>query len=169
MIEADYEYRTGIGNDIHRLVEGRKLILGGVEIPHQMGLVGHSDGDVVLHSVIDAILGAAGMGDIGMFFPDSGDTWKDADSRELLLSVKEGLEEKRWEVVNVDIIVNAEEPKLTPFKAQMKRAVSSILGINFNNVNVKAKTAEGLGPVGTGLAIEATAAVLLRRRLKRKL
>lgn len=169
MIEFDYEYRTGIGNDIHRLIEGRKLILGGVEIPYQMGLLGHSDGDVVLHSVIDAILGAAGMGDIGMFFPDSGDTWKDADSRELLLSVEEGLEEKRWEVVNVDVIVNAEEPKLTPFKAQMKRAVSSILGIDFNNVNVKAKTAEGLGPVGTGLAIEATATVLLRRRLKRKL
>jgi 2-C-methyl-D-erythritol 2,4-cyclodiphosphate synthase len=169
VIEADYEYRTGIGNDIHRLVEGRKLILGGVQIPYQMGLLGHSDGDVVLHSVIDAILGAAGMGDIGMFFPDSGDTWKDADSRELLLNVKEKLEEKHLEVINVDIIVNAEEPKLTPFKAQMKRAVSSILGIDFNNVNVKAKTAEGLGPVGTGLAIESTAAVLLRRRLKRTL
>ena len=169
MTEAGYEYRTGIGNDIHRLIEGRNLILGGVQIPCQMGLLGHSDGDVVLHSVIDALLGGAGMGDIGMFFPDSGDTWKDADSRELMLSVKEMLDEKDWQIINVDVIINAEEPKLTPFKAQMKRTVSSTLGIDFNNVNVKAKTAEGLGPVGQGLAIEATAVVLLRKKLKRGL
>jgi 2-C-methyl-D-erythritol 2,4-cyclodiphosphate synthase len=132
-------------------------------------LFGHSDGDVVLHCVTDAILGAAGLGDIGMYFPDNDDTWKDADSRELLLSVKEELDERRWEVINLDIIVNAEEPKLTPFKAQMKRSISSILGVDFNNVNVKAKTAEGLGPVGQGLAIESTATVLLRRRIKRSL
>ena len=169
MIDADYEYRTGIGTDIHRLAAGRDLMLGGVLVPYRSGLVGHSDGDVVLHAVIDALLGAASVGDIGTLFPDTDEEWKNADSKELLLIVKDLLYEKHWEVVNVDIIVNAEEPKLGPFKAQMKRAVSSILGIDFNNVNVKAKTAEGLGPIGTGLAIESTAAVLLRRRLKRTL
>ena len=169
MIEANYEYRTGIGTDIHRLVPGRDLVLGGVLVPHQLGLVGHSDGDVVLHAVIDALLGAAAMGDIGTLFPDTDEEWKDADSRELLLIVKDLLNEKSWEVVNVDLTVHAEEPKLGPFKGQMKRSISGILEIDFSNVNVKAKTNEGLGEIGTGLAMAATAAVLLRRRIKRTL
>ena len=168
-IEPEYEYRTGIGTDIHRLVEGRDLILGGAMIPFNKGLLGHSDGDVVMHAVIDAVLGAAAMGDIGMFFPDSDDTWKDVDSRELLLTVKEKIEQKNWQVVNVDLIVHAELPKLGPYRGQMKRFISGILGIDFNNVNVKAKTNEGLGEIGTGQAIASTAIVLLRRRLKRKL
>ena len=169
MIEANYEYRTGIGTDIHRLVPGRDLVLGGVLVPHQLGLVGHSDGDVVLHAVIDALLGAAAMGDIGTLFPDTDEEFKDADSRELLLIVKDLLNEKNWEVVNVDLTVHAEEPKLGPFKGQMKRSISGILEIDFSNVNVKAKTNEGLGEIGTGLAMAATAAVLLRRRIKRTL
>jgi len=169
VIEADYEYRTGIGMDIHRLVAGRDLMLGGVLVPYPLGLLGHSDGDVVLHAVIDALLGAASEGDIGTLFPDTDAEWKDADSKELLLMVKDLLVEKRWEVVNVDLIVHAEEPKLERFKGQMKRCISGILGIDFINVNVKAKTNEGLGEIGTGQAMAATATVLLRRRIKRKL
>ncbi len=168
MIEADYEYRTGIGMDIHRLVAGRDLVLGGVLVPYRSGLLGHSDGDVVLHAVIDALLGAASMGDIGALFPGD-EEWKGADSKELLLIVKDLLNEKNWEVVNVDLTVHAEEPKLGPFKGQMKRSISGILEIDFSNVNVKAKTNEGLGEIGTGLAMAATAAVLFRRRIKRTL
>ena len=169
MIEVDYEYRTGIGMDIHRLVAGRDLMLGGVLVPYRAGLLGHSDGDVVLHAVMDALLGAASMGDIGALFPDTDEEWKGADSKELLLVVKDLLAEKQWEVVNVDLIVHAEEPKLEPFKGQMKRCISGILEIDFSNVNVKAKTNEGLGEIGTGLAIATTATALLRRRIKRTL
>ncbi len=169
MIGADYEYRTGIGMDSHRLVAGRDLMLGGVLVPHPSGLLGHSDGDVVLHAVMDALLGAASEGDIGALFPDSDEEWKDADSKEMLLIVKNLLAEKRWEVVNIDLIVHAEEPKLGSFKGQMKRCISGILGIDFINVNVKAKTNEGLGEIGTGLAMAATATALLRRRIKRTL
>jgi len=169
VIEADYEYRTGIGMDIHRLVAGRDLMLGGVLVPYPLGLLGHSDGDVVLHAVIDALLGAASEGDIGTLFPDTDAEWKDADSKELLLMVKDLLVEKRWEVVNVDLIVHAEEPKLERFKGQMKRCISGILGIDFINVNVKAKTNEGLGEIGAGQAMAATATVLLRRSVKRML
>jgi len=169
VIEANYEYRTGIGMDIHRLVGGRDLMLGGVLVPYRSGLLGHSDGDVVLHAVMDALLGAASMGDIGALFPDTDEEWKDADSRELLLIVKDLLNEKNWEVVNVDLIVHAEEPKLESFKGQMKRCISGILGIDFSNVNVKAKTNEGLGEIGTGLAMAATATALLRRKIKRTL
>jgi len=169
VIEVDYEYRTGIGMDIHRLVAGRDLMLGGVLVPYRAGLLGHSDGDVVLHAVVDALLGAASMGDIGAIFP-ADEEWKGADSKELLLIVKDLLAEKQWEVVNVDLIVHAEEPKLEPFKGQMKRCISGILEIDFSNVNVKAKTNEGLGEIGTGgQAIAATATALLRRRTKRTL
>lgn len=167
--DIHYEYRTGIGTDIHRLVPDRKLMLGGVHVPCPLGLLGHSDGDVVLHGVIDAILGASGMGDIGMFFPDSDDAWKDADSSELMSQIKELIEDSRWEVVNVDVIVHAEEPKLEAFKGQMKRSISGLLGIDFVNVNIKAKTNEGFDAVGTSQAIAATAMVLLRRRIKRTL
>ena len=167
--EANYEYRTGIGTDIHRLVAGRDLMLGGVAVPYPLGLMGHSDGDVAIHAVMDALLGAACMGDIGVLFPDSNDKWKDADSKELLGIVNNQLSEKHWEVVNVDLIVHAEEPKLGALKGQMKRCISGILGIDFSNVNVKAKTNEGLGDVGAGHAIAATATALLRRRIKRTL
>lgn len=167
--DIQYEYRIGIGTDIHRLAENRKLMLGGVEIPYNLGLLGHSDADVVLHAVIDAILGAAGMGDIGDMFPDTDPKWRNADSKDLVLLARDELEAKRWEVVNADITVAAERPKLSPFKGQLKRCVSSLLGIDFLNVNVKAKTNEGLGEIGEGLAIGCTAIALLRRRIKRTL
>ncbi len=167
--EHDHEYRTGIGIDIHRLVEGRKLMLGGVHVPYPCGLLGHSDGDVGLHAVIDALLGAAGMGDIGGLFPDTDMKFKDADSKGLLLTVKERIEEKRWVVVNIDLVICAEEPRLESVKGQMKRCIASLLGIDFTAVNVKAKTNEGLGDIGAGEAIAATAIVLLKRKYKRTL
>ena len=166
-IEARYEYRTGIGTDIHRLVAGRKLMLGGIYVPHSLGLVGHSDGDVVLHAVIDAMLGAAGMGDIGTYFPDTNPDFEDADSKEFLQIIKDKVAEKRWQVVNVDVVIHAEQPKLGQLKGQMKRCIAGLLGIDFAVVNVKAKTSEGLGEIGEGRAIAATAAVLLRRQVKR--
>jgi len=163
------EYRSGIGTDIHELVTGRKLMLCGVYVPYPAGLTGHSDGDVGLHAVIDALLGAAGMGDIGTLFPDTQAKWKDADSKELLVIVKEQLEEKDWEIANVDLIIHAEEPSLEPVKGQMKRCIAGLLGIDFTAVNVKAKTNEGFGDVGAGDAIAATAIALLKKKFRRTL
>ncbi len=168
MIEEEpIEFRVGIGTDIHQLVEGRKLMLGGVQVPFGMGLLGHSDGDAVLHAVCDAMLGAAGMGDIGMLFPDNDPKYKDADSKGFLLAIKEKLTEKKWEVINVDITINAEQPRLEPVKGQMKRVIAGLLGIDFNAVNVKAKTNNGLGETGEGTAIGATAVTLIRKKTKR--
>jgi 2-C-methyl-D-erythritol 2,4-cyclodiphosphate synthase len=167
--EHDHEYRTGIGTDIHRFIEGKKLMLGGVVIPFPQGLLGHSDGDVVLHAVIDALLGAAALGDIGTLFPDTDQQFAGSDSRILLVDVKDRLQELRWLIVNVDIIIHLENPRLEPFKAQIKRCIASLLEIDFNAVNVKAKTNEGLGEIGEGLAIAVTAAVLLKRKYKRTL
>jgi 2-C-methyl-D-erythritol 2,4-cyclodiphosphate synthase len=167
--EHDHEYRTGIGTDIHKLVAGKKLMLGGIYVPFPAGLLGHSDGDVALHAIIDALLGAAGLGDIGTLFPETDPKFKDADSKGLLLDIKGRLEEKRWVVVNVDLIIHAEEPRLESVKAQIKRCIASLLGIDFTAVNVKAKTNEGLGDIGTGQAIAATATVLLKRKYKRTL
>lgn len=162
-MERQYEYRTGIGTDIHRLVPDVPLKLGGIEIPFDRGLLGHSDGDAALHALMDALLGAAGLGDIGMMYPDTAPQWKGADSRALLLGVRERIQKDRWKIVNVDLIVHAEEPKLGPFKGQMKRCIAGLLEIDFACVNIKAKTNEGLGEIGRGEAIAATAAVLLRR------
>jgi len=167
--DLNYEYRTGIGTDIHRLVEGRPLKLGGILVPFEKGLLAHSDGDVALHAIIDAIIGAAGFGDIGMIFPDSDPQFKDIDSKELVLKTRDFIASKNWEVVNIDITIAAEEPKLGPYKMQMKRCIADLMGIDFVNVNVKAKTNEGLGEIGTGLAMSAIATVLLRRRIKRSL
>jgi 2-C-methyl-D-erythritol 2,4-cyclodiphosphate synthase len=167
--EHDHEYRTGIGTDIHEVASGRKLMLGGVYIEHPKGLAGHSDGDVVLHAVVDALLGAAGMGDIGTLFPDTDPNWKDADSKEFLQTAKELLEDKRWIVVNVDLIIHTEQPRLEPYKKQIKRCIASLLGIDFEAVNVKAKTNEGFGDIGTGDAIASTAIVLIRRKYRRTL
>ena len=163
------EYRSGIGTDVHRMVEGRKLMLGGVYVPYPAGLAGHSDGDVGLHAIIDALLGASGMGDIGTLFPDTDPRWKNIDSKELLYIVKEQLEKKKWEVVNIDLIIHADEPKLEPVKGQIKRCIAGLLGIDFTAVNVKAKTNEGLGDIGTGEAMAATAISLLRKKPKRTL
>ena len=170
MIEDhDHEYRTGIGTDIHIVAEERRLMLGGVYVPDADGLYGHSDGDVALHALVDALLGAAGMGDIGTLFPDTEPKWRDADSKEFLVIVKEKLEEKRWLIVNIDLIIHAEEPYLGSVKPQIKRCIASLLGIDFNAVNVKAKTNEGLGDIGAGEAIAATAIVLIKRKYKRTL
>ena len=167
--EHDHEYRSGIGTDIHRLIEGRRLMLGGVEVPYHAGLIGHSDGDVVLHAVMDALLGAAGMGDVGTLFPDTDPALKGVDSKGLLLDVKERLQEKRWVVVNVDLTIQAERPNLGPVKKQIKRCIASLLGIDFTAVNVKAKTNEGFGDIGAGDAIAATAIALLKKKYKRTL
>jgi 2-C-methyl-D-erythritol 2,4-cyclodiphosphate synthase len=163
------EYRSGIGTDIHELVVGRKLMLCGIHVPHPSGLAGHSDGDVGLHAVIDALLGAAAMGDIGTLFPDDDPKWKDADSKDLLALVKEQLEEKDWEIANIDLIIHADQPRLEPFKGQMKRCVAELLGIDFATVNVKAKTDNGFGDIGAGDAIAATAIVLLKKKFRRTL
>ena len=170
MIEEDApDYRIGIGTDIHKLVENRRLMLCGIYIPFPLGLFGHSDGDVGIHAVIDALLGASGMGDIGTLFPDTDEKWKNADSKELLLIVKDKLEEKRWQIVNVDLIIHAEMPRLGPYKGQMKRVIAGLLGIDFTAVNIKAKTNEGLGEIGEGQAIAATASALLRKKKRRSL
>lgn len=170
MIEQpDQDYRVGIGTDIHRIAEGRKLMLGGVYVPFPAGLAGHSDGDVALHAIIDAVLGASGLGDIGTLFPDTDAKWKAADSKELLFIVKEQLEAKSWEVVNVDLTIHTEQPRLEPVKGQIKRCIAGLLGIDFTSVNVKAKTNEGLGEIGAGEAMAATAAVLLRKKKRRTL
>ncbi|RKY25396.1 MAG: 2-C-methyl-D-erythritol 2,4-cyclodiphosphate synthase [Planctomycetota bacterium] len=151
------------------MVAGRKLMLGGVYVEYPAGLAGHSDGDVALHAVIDALLGAAGMSDIGTLFPDTDSRWKDADSKELLVIVKEQLEEKRWVIVNVDLIIHAEQPRLELVKGQIKRCIAGLLGIDFTAMNIKAKTNEGLGEIGAGEAIAATATALIKRKYKRTL
>lgn len=166
MIHPQYEYHSGIGTDIHRLVPERKLILGGIEIPFELGLLGHSDGDAVLHAVADAILGAAGQGDIGMMFPDTDPQFKDASSSELLKEVVWHISQEKWEIANVDLIVHAQQPKLGPHRGHIRRHIAELLEIDFANVNVKAKTNEGLDAIGEGKAIAATAVVLLRRKVK---
>ena len=165
--ESRPDYRVGIGTDVHRLVEERKLMLGGVHIPFPLGLLGHSDGDVALHAVIDALLGAAGMGDIGTLFPDSDPRFKDADSKGLLLDVRDRLEAKQWEVVNVDLTIHLESPRMEPHKGHIRRCIADLLDMDFTAVNVKAKTHEGLGEIGRGEAIAATAVVMLRQKRRR--
>jgi len=163
------QYRSGIGTDIHELVSNRKLMLGGIHIPYERGLLGHSDGDAALHAIADALLGAAGLGDIGSLFPDTDPKYKDADSKGLLQAVKEMLDEKNWEIANVDLIIHAEEPNLSQYKGHMKRCISGLLGIDFAAVNVKAKTNEGFGDIGAGDAIAATAIALLMKKYRRTL
>src|SRR5438105_3836345 len=152
---------VGIGYDVHALVEGRKLILGGVEIPHTKGLLGHSDADALLHAITDALLGAAALGDIGSHFPDTDARFKGADSAVLLAEAARRVREKGYEIGNVDSTVIAQAPKLAPHIASMRTRIAQVLGVAVDQVNVKAKTAEKMGPVGEGLAMEARAVVLL--------
>jgi 2-C-methyl-D-erythritol 2,4-cyclodiphosphate synthase len=156
------EQRTGIGYDVHRLVEGRRLVLGGVEIPHERGLEGHSDADALLHAIADALLGAAALGDIGRHFPPGDARWKDADSRDLLARVAALVAEAGYEVVNVDATVIAEAPRLLPYLATMGAAIAATLGIAAGAVNVKATTNEGMGFVGRGEGIGALAIATIR-------
>jgi 2-C-methyl-D-erythritol 2,4-cyclodiphosphate synthase len=153
--------RIGHGYDVHRLVEGRKLILGGVEIPHAVGLLGHSDADVLLHAVMDALLGAAGMRDIGYHFPDTDMRYKGADSRVLLRSVKEKLDEAGYRVSNVDVTMIAQGPKLKPFIPQMTENIAADLQLDISRVNVKATTEEHLGFTGSGEGMSCHAVCLL--------
>ncbi|HZQ35725.1 MAG TPA: 2-C-methyl-D-erythritol 2,4-cyclodiphosphate synthase [Dehalococcoidia bacterium] len=155
--------RVGTGYDIHRLVAGRRLVLGGVELDAEAGLAGHSDADVLLHALIDALLGAAGLGDIGGHFPPNDPRWQDADSRELLRSVAAELAIGGWCVANVDATVIAERPRLAPHLAAMRDSIARTLGVPLGRVSVKAKTNEGLGPVGEGQAISAQAVALIER------
>jgi 2-C-methyl-D-erythritol 2,4-cyclodiphosphate synthase len=153
------EYCSGIGYDVHQMMPGRKLVLGGVKIPYKTGLNGHSDADVLVHAIMDALLGAAGKGDIGEIFPDTDKKFKDISSLLLLRHVAQVLKKAGFKVVNVDCVLLAEEPKINPYKAKMKANIAKALGIDGRQVNVKATTNEGLGFVGRkeGMAAYATA------------
>jgi 2-C-methyl-D-erythritol 2,4-cyclodiphosphate synthase len=153
--------RIGEGWDIHALIEGRKLILGGVEVPYSKGLLGHSDADALLHAITDALLGAAAMGDIGTHFPDTDPQFKGADSATLLAEAARRVRAKGYDVGNVDCTVIAQAPKLAAYKPAMRERIAVVLGVTVDQVNVKAKTAEKMGPVGEGLAMEARAVVLI--------
>ncbi|MDM0080085.1 2-C-methyl-D-erythritol 2,4-cyclodiphosphate synthase [Variovorax sp. J31P179] len=157
------DIRVGEGWDVHQLVAGRKLILGGVEVPHATGLLGHSDADVLLHAITDALLGAAGLGDIGRHFPDTDPQFRGADSSVLLAEAARRVRAAGWQIGNVDSTVIAQAPKLAPHIPAMCQRIAATLGLAVEQVNVKAKTAEKLGPVGEGRAMEARAVALLRR------
>lgn len=156
--------RIGCGYDVHRLIEGRRLILGGVEIPYERGLLGHSDADVLLHAISDALLGAAALGDIGKHFPDSDPAYEGADSLELLRRIAGLLTEKGYEIVNVDATVLLERPKLRPYIDRMRERISAALEIPVSGVSVKASTEEGLGFTGREEGIAAQAVALIEER-----
>lgn len=154
--------RIGMGYDVHRLVEGRKLILCGVEIPYEKGLLGHSDADVALHAIMDALLGAAALGDIGKHFPDTDPAYEGASSMKLLEAVKKLLDEHCFVIENIDATIIAQRPKLLPYMEEMKKNVASALGLTGDRVNIKATTEEGLGFTGSGEGISAQAVCLLQ-------
>ena len=156
-------WRIGEGWDVHRLVAGRPLMLGGLHIPHEKGLDGHSDADVLLHAITDAVLGAAALGDIGRHFPDTDAQFRGADSRTLLAEAMRRVRERGWTLVNVDSTIVAQAPKLAAHMPAIVASVAQALGVAPDQVNVKAKTAEKLGPVGQGQCIEARAVALLQR------
>ena len=156
-------FRVGIGYDIHRLSDGARLVLGGVAIPHDRGLVGHSDADVVLHAVTDALLGAACLPDIGELFPDTDPGFEGVDSRNLLASAMEMIREKGLAPRNIDLIVHAEAPKMSPYKREIAESIAALTDLTPERVNVKAKTNEGLDAVGRAEAVACTAVALLER------
>jgi len=158
------EFKIGHGYDVHRLTEDRKLILGGVEIPYEKGLLGHSDADVLVHAVMDAVLGALGMGDIGKLFPDNDDSYLGADSIRLAEKTRAIMDEKGFAIGNIDATIIAQRPKLSPFTEIMKRNIAAAYGCNTELVNVKATTEEGLGFTGSGEAIAAHAVCLIRKK-----
>jgi 2-C-methyl-D-erythritol 2,4-cyclodiphosphate synthase len=153
--------RFGLGNDAHRLVPDRKLILGGVEIPHELGLLGHSDADVLAHAISDALLGALALGDIGKYFPDADPKWKGADSLKLLGAVVDMLKERCWHVVNIDATVLCERPKLAPHIVKMRENIAAVVGVDVDCISVKATTVEGMGAIGRkeGISVMAIAAI----------
>ena len=153
--------RIGHGYDVHRLVEGRTLILGGVNIPYEKGLLGHSDADVLVHAIMDALLGAAALGDIGNHFPDSDESYKNADSIELMRKVIDLISEKGYEIENIDSTIIAQSPKLAPYIPKMRQIIADALGIDLSQVSVKATTEEKLGFTGSGEGIAAQAIALI--------
>lgn len=155
--------RVGLGYDLHRLIEGRKLFLGGVEFDFSKGEDGHSDGDVLLHAVTDALLGASGLGDIGSYFPPEDEKWKDADSKLLLQKVWNNVRNEGWKIVNIDCVIKLEKPKFLPKRQEVINSIAKILEIESSNVFVKAKTGEKLPPIGTSQAVEAEAICLLEK------
>jgi 2-C-methyl-D-erythritol 2,4-cyclodiphosphate synthase len=155
--------RIGLGRDFHRLVPGRPFLLAGVELLSDRGELGHSDGDVLAHAVTDALLGAAGLGDIGEFFPPRDPAWKNADSMELLKIAYQKVRDQGWHPVNLDCVVNVEAPRVIPYREPVRAALAAVLELPLEAVFVKGKTNEGLGPVGEGLATEAMAVCLLER------
>ena len=158
-------FRIGEGWDTHALVPGRKLIIGGVEVPHSAGLLGHSDADVLLHAIIDALLGAAGMGDIGSHFPDTDARFKGADSMVLLVEAAKVVSRHGYTIGNIDSTVMAQAPKRASHISAMRKRIAAALGLDVSRVNIKAKTYEKLGPVGQGLSMEARAVVMLYQAL----
>jgi 2-C-methyl-D-erythritol 2,4-cyclodiphosphate synthase len=157
------EIRTGLGWDVHRLAAGRPLILGGVAVPAELGLEGHSDADVLAHAITDAILGAAALGDIGMHFPDTDPRWKGSDSLVFLRHAKELAEREGYRILNVDSTIVLERPKLRDYREQMRGRIAATLGIGMDRVSVKFKTAEKVGPVGEGRSAESQAIVTLEK------
>lgn len=158
-------YRIGNGYDVHKLVDGRKLMLGGIELEHTKGVLGHSDGDVLIHAIIDAIIGALALGDIGKFFPDTDVNFKDIDSKILLEKTKIFLEEKNYKIVNIDSTIVIQKPKLRPHIDAMRSCLANILAINSSDINIKAKTEENLGFTGREEGVKAYATVLLKKEL----
>ncbi len=158
--------RIGLGEDTHRLIDGGPLRLGGIDIPHDQQAVGHSDADVLLHAVTDALLGAASLPDIGQLFPNIAEENRGRDSAEMLQLANEQVTEAGYQIVNLDCVVAAEQPKLAPHKEPMRQRIAEILSLATDQVNVKAKTGEGVGPVGEQLAIEARSVVLLEKIVK---
>lgn len=160
---AEQKYRIGIGYDIHRLTENRDLIIGGVKIPYEKGLLGHSDADVLIHAIIDALLGALSLDDIGTLFPDTDDRFKDADSMILLRKVYDKVQAEGYWISNLDTNIIAQAPKMMSHIPQMKATLSPVLGLDITDISIKAKTKEKLDSVGEGLAIETQAVVMLER------
>lgn len=156
-------FKIGLGYDIHKLVENRDLIIGGVKITHEKGLLGHSDADVLVHAIIDALLGAAGLADIGTLFPDTDPKYKDADSIILLKNVVELIKKKGYKINNIDSNIIAQAPQMMPYIPKMKDILAKVLDLDIENISIKAKTKEKLDAVGEKLAIEANAAVLLEK------
>lgn len=163
-MSLEMPFRIGEGWDVHALVAGRKLILGGVEIPHTMGLLGHSDADALLHAITDALLGAAALGDIGTHFSDTDPQFKGADSMVLLVEALRRVADKGYQIGNIDSTIIAQAPKMMPHIAAMRERIATALGLALEQVNIKAKTAEKMGPVGLGQSIEARAVILLYKK-----
>ena len=157
-------FRIGLGTDLHRLVEGRPLILGGVVLPYDKGEDGHSDGDALLHAITDALLGAAALGDIGSYFPPEDDKWKDADSAKLLQAAWKDVRDAGWELQNLDCVVKLQEPKFLPHRQKVRQSIARVLGVDVSQVFVKAKTGERVGPVGLCQAVETEAVCLLTKK-----